>query len=207
MIRFLLMILILCSSILPSLVTAADDPKSKSSSPQKLDFKSLGENLKAAVEKKEMSSDQAKESYRLISFYHTLDTNGDNIIHPSEFAKHRYRADIERRIRESGMNPANPIDLNVYMAKRLKNAGLNTSQVRTVVSYYRPATQKTRPRITLDLPSEFVELDTDQDNQIGLYEWPREKRAEFKKLDVNQDGFVTPREIQFLKQSEQKRDD
>jgi hypothetical protein len=45
------------------------------------------------------------------------------------------------------------------------------------------------------LAAQYVPLDQDGDGQIGLYEWPREKLAEFQKLDSNKDGFLTPEEL------------
>ncbi len=50
-------------------------------------------------------------------------------------------------------------------------------------------------RVTRDLPEQYREQDTDRDGQIGFYEWPRGKFAEFFKLDRNSDGFLTPREL------------
>lgn len=52
-----------------------------------------------------------------------------------------------------------------------------------------------RERVTLDLPTAYVPLDTDEDGQIGYYEWPRRERFEFFFLDLNEDGFLTPREL------------
>jgi hypothetical protein len=55
------------------------------------------------------------------------------------------------------------------------------------------------PRVTLDLPAQFVVGDADGDGQIGLYEWTKWKSraalAEFYGLDRNGDGFLTPREL------------
>jgi Ca2+-binding EF-hand superfamily protein len=45
------------------------------------------------------------------------------------------------------------------------------------------------------LPESYLSKDTDQDGQIGLYEWPRNDLENFKRLDRNGDGFLTPREL------------
>jgi Ca2+-binding EF-hand superfamily protein len=58
--------------------------------------------------------------------------------------------------------------------------------------------KKSRPRVTVDLQSEFLPGDTDRDGQLGLYEWRRfagRTLSEFRQLDRNQDGFVTPAEV------------
>lgn len=46
------------------------------------------------------------------------------------------------------------------------------------------------------LPSWWDELDTDQDGQIGLYEWRRKSKptAEFVEMDLNADGYLTASE-------------
>ncbi|QDU05599.1 EF hand [Gimesia chilikensis] len=57
-------------------------------------------------------------------------------------------------------------------------------------------------RTTVDLNSDFVPHDTDQDGQIGLYEWRKNnpgKLSEFFSMDLNGDGFLTPKEIQLSK--------
>ncbi|MFL5330529.1 MAG: hypothetical protein ACJ8C4_16625 [Gemmataceae bacterium] len=47
------------------------------------------------------------------------------------------------------------------------------------------------------LPAWFSQLDTDQDGQVGLYEWVKEGRAinEFREMDLNDDGFLTAEEV------------
>lgn len=47
------------------------------------------------------------------------------------------------------------------------------------------------------LPDWFVELDTDRDGQIGLYEWKKSGRPleEFFSMDRNDDGFITADEL------------
>jgi hypothetical protein len=50
-------------------------------------------------------------------------------------------------------------------------------------------------RINAKLPDDYRSRDTDGDGQIGLYEWPRSDYAGFRRLDLNDDGFLTPREL------------
>ena len=55
------------------------------------------------------------------------------------------------------------------------------------------------PRVTVDLPAEYVAGDVDRDGQIGLYEWTQWKSrallGTFLGLDRDGDGFLTPREL------------
>ena len=55
-----------------------------------------------------------------------------------------------------------------------------------------------RPRVTVDMPESYRERDKDHDGQIGLYEWERGAFAEFRRMDQNGDGFLTPRELVSL---------
>ena len=50
------------------------------------------------------------------------------------------------------------------------------------------------------LPAWFDQLDKDRDGQIGLYEWRRAgwPIEEFEKLDLNNDGLITPTEVLTL---------
>lgn len=52
-----------------------------------------------------------------------------------------------------------------------------------------------RQKFTVKLPEEYRGKDTDKDNQIGMYEWPKSDWAKFRELDLNGDGFLTPREL------------
>lgn len=51
-------------------------------------------------------------------------------------------------------------------------------------------------KLPKELPSWFVELDTDVDGQVGLYEWVKAGRPidEFRSMDTNDDSFLTPEE-------------
>ncbi|QDT81502.1 EF hand [Gimesia maris] len=63
-------------------------------------------------------------------------------------------------------------------------------------------------RTTVDLNQEFVPHDIDQDGQIGLYEWRKNnptKLGEFFTMDLNGDGFLTPKEIKLAKEGKTQR--
>lgn len=68
--------------------------------------------------------------------------------------------------------------------------------------------KKEKQRVNLELPEDYKEGDTDEDGQIGLYEWRKWKgrgpfeSIEFAGLDLNGDGFVTPKEIVTIKKKE-----
>ena len=48
-----------------------------------------------------------------------------------------------------------------------------------------------------DIPDWFKQIDSDGDGQIGLYEWKVSGRSldEFRKIDRNNDGFLTIDEV------------
>jgi hypothetical protein len=58
-----------------------------------------------------------------------------------------------------------------------------------------PGKPPAKVRVTLDLPAQFSTIDRNQDGQIAFAEWDRARRAEFRRLDTNGDGFLTPREL------------
>jgi hypothetical protein len=57
------------------------------------------------------------------------------------------------------------------------------------------------------LPDWFVQLDTDRDAQIGLYEWRKSGRPleEFQAMDRNNDGFLTVEEVLWYFAKEKSR--
>jgi Ca2+-binding EF-hand superfamily protein len=61
----------------------------------------------------------------------------------------------------------------------------------------KPPVAYRRGTLPKELPAWFSEMDTDQDAQIGLYEWKVSGRSldEFTKIDRNGDGFLTVDEV------------
>jgi hypothetical protein len=65
-------------------------------------------------------------------------------------------------------------------------------------SGFRPSSRHAdgrRYRSLVELPSEYRDYDKDGDGQIGLYEWPRSRVADFVAKDKNNDGFLTLEEL------------
>jgi len=55
-----------------------------------------------------------------------------------------------------------------------------------------------RERMTVDIPKDYADVDSDLDGQIGLYEWIVARREElelFDDMDRDSDGLLTPREL------------
>ena len=52
-----------------------------------------------------------------------------------------------------------------------------------------------RFRSLVELPGQYRGYDDDGDGQVGLYEWPRERIPDFLRLDKNNDGFLTIKEL------------
>ena len=58
-------------------------------------------------------------------------------------------------------------------------------------------------RATVDLPEQYTGQDLDKDGQLGLYEWKLSAIAQFRVLDTNGDGFLTPRELSVVSPAEE----
>lgn len=62
-------------------------------------------------------------------------------------------------------------------------------------------------KLPKELPTWFGELDTDQDAQVGLYEWKKAGKSvkEFLEMDTNGDGFVTAEEMLRYQKAQAKK--
>ena len=114
------------------------------------------------------------------------DTNKDGFIDLNEY-KAYYRARMQQRAAERGGSWSSqqpPPEWGLPSVPPVEE-----EEQRPVV--YRAG------KLPKDLPAWFQQLDTDNDGQIGLYEWKTSGRSleEFEQIDRNGDGFLTVEEV------------
>lgn len=116
------------------------------------------------------------------------DTNRDGFIDLNEY-KAYYQARTEQRMAQSGtaspFGQAIPVDPSGLPI----TTPVEEEEQKPVV--FRSG------KLPKELPSWFKQLDTDNDGQIGLYEWKASGRSleEFQRMDRNNDGFLTIEEV------------
>jgi Ca2+-binding EF-hand superfamily protein len=140
--------------------------------------------------------------------FRRLDQNGDGLLNYDEMAgDETLRAERDKW----DTNKDGFIDLAEYRAyaearnqQRQADRGQTLEGVPMVVEDAAPAEEEEkRPvvyragKLPKELPGWFAQLDTDNDGQIGLYEWRAGGRSieEFQQIDRNGDGFLTIEEV------------
>ena len=128
------------------------------------------------------------------------DRNRDGVIDPNEYAAY-YQASLS------------------VVSDKVASGEIRLQSAKALASLVQPPVPaKPEPvafavrygKLPPGLPDWFAELDTDRDGQVGLYEWRRAGRpiAEFRKMDLDGDGLLTPEEyLRYVRlaQSEQPR--
>ncbi|RMG38601.1 MAG: hypothetical protein D6725_06855 [Planctomycetota bacterium] len=114
----------------------------------------------------------------------------------------RQREEREREYRRDGRDRDDDRDDGRREYDR-DGRGSDRSSGRRSAPPQRPRFQpRKREPVTYALPEQWQPLDKNGDNQLGLYEMPRDRWSEFRKLDLNGDGFATPAEIIYVQKKE-----
>lgn len=136
-------------------------------------------------------------------FFGFMDRNQDGNIDAEEFE--RLPPPLRDRLQQSGLSADSPISRDAFsgaMQKAMeqrqqeRDGGRSDRGDGSRSSTSGAQVPKSLPFIR-DLPEKYRTLDKNGDRQIGMYEWERGNLAEFRKFDLNNDGFLTPPELTF----------
>ncbi len=149
-----------------------------------------------------ITQDEASRGLR--DRFSQYDTNRDGAIDANEFRPYIQERMGNRGDRGPGgsFDPRNGSQSSQYPNNNWgnwNNQGSNQNNIRDGRDRNGKAAEDERPSVVRygnlpkGLPSWWDELDSDQDGQVGLYEWRRHGRAtaEFVELDLNADGYLT----------------
>jgi hypothetical protein len=151
------------------------------------------------------SSDPAEVERDAERRFRDRDRNGDGVLNYDEMSE---TLQIERDKYDE--NKDGFIDLSeykVYMiartqqiqAERSGDPGSTGGPMPPPVEEQKPVVFRAG-KLPPNMPSWFVELDTDKDAQVGFYEWKSKGRKpeEFSEFDRNNDGFATVEEVLWV---------
>ncbi|MFQ3593561.1 MAG: EF-hand domain-containing protein [Gemmataceae bacterium] len=183
----------------------------KNQSKQMFDFSDTNKDGKITRDELDSSSRRWGRPSPLLERFDEFDKNKDGGIDPDEYAA--YMAERRSAWQRGETKRDEP-------KKETKSSSTGGS---TDYSGYRtaptvtppPPSTENRPLVfrygklpTRDLPSWFVDLDNDKDGQVGLYEWRAGGKltSEFRKYDINGDGFITAEEVLLVQRNEDAKD-
>jgi hypothetical protein len=89
-------------------------------------------------------------------------------------------------------------EFTAYAKAKMASGGVNGAGGDAAEEHKRPTVYTAANIAQIQgLPQWFIQLDTDKDGQVGLYEWKAGGRSldEFQKYDLNGDGFITVEEV------------
>lgn len=139
-----------------------------------------------------LSYDEASSTLK--SKFQEYDTNRDGYIDFQEYR--RYIDDnFANRGRSSGSNNSSNSNSQQPQQQPYGYGGYGRGQQEEEEKIERPVVYR-YGKLPKEVPSWFVDLDTDKDGQIGLYEWRQAGRStsDFVLMDLNGDGYLTAEE-------------
>jgi beta-glucosidase len=139
----------------------------------------------------------ASTSLKAKALFDRLDQNGDGLLNLDEMPA-ALRAELDKWDANKDGLIDFPEFLAYFNARQSEGRPNDAGSFRLAAGAgSRSNAERTAP-LPVGLPDWFNTLDTDHDMQIGLYEWKASGRpvAEFLKMDRNNDGFLTPQEVQ-----------
>jgi len=137
----------------------------------------------------------AQDADRFERYFRELDKDSDGQLNSEEFS--HVRDSTRERLAKLGVVPNRPIRMTEFVsgmggAEEMRQK--EREQERSSSNDPR-SKAKGKTRITVSLPNQYAALDKNQDGQISMSEWDRTKLADFRTLDRNADGFLTPKEL------------
>ena len=147
-------------------------------------------------------------------FLDKFDVNNDGKISRKEVSSGYYQRFFDRMAKQYKLDPAKTYSRSEL--ERVLAGSSSTGSTQSLTSstsgspsrrragpgrsgrprrYSSSTTGQTRYRSLVSLPDRYASYDKDGDGQIGLYEWPRDRIAEFLRLDKNDDGLLTFKEL------------
>jgi Ca2+-binding EF-hand superfamily protein len=196
-------------------VTEVVQPEmTKNRNKQSFDFADANKDGKLSRDEVEASGQRWGRPSPLLERFDEFDKNKDGFIDPDEYAVYmeartqEWQKDREKREEPKKTETAS----SGSTSGGSDNRGYRTAPIPSApppVPDGRPVVFRYGKLPTRDLPSWFMDLDKDKDGQVGLYEWRSAGKltSEFKKYDLNGDGFITAEELLVVTKSEDAKDE
>jgi Ca2+-binding EF-hand superfamily protein len=151
----------------------------------------------------------AQDSDRFDRYFRELDRDNNGELSTEEYQ--RLRDSTRERMLQMGIAGNRPVKKDEFVAgmegaeeirqkeqelERERNGGTTSSGDRGSSGRGSDSRRgRGKTRVTFTLPSQYVPQDKNTDGQISLSEWDRAKLTEFRTLDRNGDGYLTPQEL------------
>ncbi len=137
----------------------------------------------------------AQDTSRAERYFKELDKDNDGSLSEEETKRADDR--MKERLKEAGLELRPGLKQSDFakIAEKVDELRQKERETRGDGGRGSSGKPKEKTKVNVALPTTYSAVDKDGDGQIGLYEWERSKFAEFRALDRNGDGFLSPREL------------